>query len=70
MSGEFLIINSKTRKIRRRLVNGTYVNEFNNRERSSNIFEKIATGVNSVIFDEINGFEITLFLERSEPKWI
>lgn len=70
MSGEFLIINSKTRKIRRRLANGTYVNEFNNRERSSNIFEKIATGVNSVIFDEINGFEITLFLERSEPKWI
>lgn len=53
-----------------KIVNGTYVNEFNNRERSSNIFEKIATGVNSVIFDEINGFEITLFLERSEPKWI
>lgn len=70
MSGEFLIINSKTRKIQRCLTDGTFVNEFKNRERSNDIFSKIPTGVNSVMFDDIDNFEITLFLERSEPKWI
>jgi hypothetical protein len=70
MSEEFLIINSKTRKIQRLLEDGTFVNEFKNRERSSDVFKKIPTGVNPVIFDDVEKFEVTLFLERSAPKWI
>lgn len=70
LTGEYLVINSRTKKIRKYKVNGEEVNQFHLRNRDSYVFEKIPTGKHSVSWNGMFRFEITLLEERSEPKWI
>ena len=67
-TGEYLIINSVTKKIYKVKNNGEKVNLFHFRNRSSDVFEKIPSGINQVSWHGF-GFDITLLEERSEPKW-
>lgn len=67
--GEYLTIDSITKKIFLTANDGTITNVFNLRNRESYIFEKIPPGQNSVIADGDFGVDVTLLEERSEPKW-
>ena len=67
--GEYLTIDSSSKKIYVTAVDGTTRNVFKLRNRDSYIFEKIAPGTSPVTWDGTFGIEITLLEERSEPKW-
>lgn len=68
-TGEYLKINSLTRKIYKTKTNGEIINEFNLRGRDSYIFEKIPAGRNSITWSGLFGFDVALLHERSEPEW-
>ena len=68
-NNEYLTINSRTKTIVLTRYNGEKVNCFKHRNKESYVFEKIPSGNNIVIWDGDWGFDITLFEERSEPKW-
>ncbi len=68
--GEYLTIDSVSKKIFVTAIDGTTTNVFNLRNRDSYIFEKIPAGQNTVIWEGDFGVDITLLEERSEPKWI
>lgn len=69
-AGEYLIVNSLEKTIRKVLNDGTIQNVFNRRNKDSYIFEKIAVGKATVIRDTDARLDITLIEQRSEPKWI
>lgn len=66
---EYLEIDSRNRTVIKTLIDGTKVNEFNNRGFESETFKKIPPGVSPVNWSGEYGFDIVLFCERSEPKW-
>lgn len=68
-TGERLIINSKFKKIYKVAIDGTKVNVFNDRERTSYIFQKIPIGNSTVSWSGNFSFEINLIKKRSEPEW-
>ncbi len=68
-SGEYLVIDSVTKTITLTSNDGTTVNVFNDRDRESYIFEKIAPGTNVVSRGSDVICDIILLEERSEPKW-
>lgn len=68
-AGEYLTVDSVTKKIFKTAVDGSTVNLFNVRERDSYIFEKIPVGNNTVLWEGDFGLDIILLEERSEPKW-
>ena len=70
LDGEYLTVDSVTKKIMRTQNDGTSVNEFKNRNKESYIFEKIPAGVVPVSWEGDFGFDVVLLEERSEPKWI
>lgn len=67
---EYLIINSREGTVIRVQQDGTHVNEFNNRSTAEKgVFRKIPAGNLNVNWSGDFGFDITLYQERSEPKW-
>jgi hypothetical protein len=68
--GEYLTVDSTTKKIFVTKNDGTIVNCFNNRNKNSYVFEKIPSGKNAVTWIGDFGFDVILMEERSEPKWI
>lgn len=70
-TGEYMKINSITKKIYKVKVNGETVNQFHLRDREpQTYFRKIKPGINAVTWSGAYGVDITLFEERSEPEWI
>lgn len=69
-NGEYMTIDSKNKTIYLTRNNGEIVNCFNDRNREHYIFTKIPSGENAVTWSGDYGFDITLYEERSEPKWI
>lgn len=69
-SNEYLTINSRENTIIQHLANGQTKNLFNNRQKQQSVFRKIPSGQVSFNWSGDFGFDLTLFLERSEPKWI
>lgn len=67
--GEYLTIDSISKKIYLTQYDGTTVNKFSNRDKGSYIFEKIPAGSSHVLWDGTFGFDLTIIDERSEPKW-
>lgn len=68
-TGEYLEINSVTKKCVKTKVNGEKVSCFNARNRDSYIYEQIKPGINTVIRNGSYGIDITIFEYRSEPEW-
>lgn len=68
--GEYLTIDSKQKTITITKQNGEIENHFKDRNKTSYVFEKIQSGEVSVSWLGDFGFDITLYEERSEPKWI
>lgn len=67
-NGEYLEVDSINKTVRRKTSSGI-VNEYNNREKSSSIFEPIQPGVNALVWSGAFSFDLTLHQERSELKW-
>ena len=68
-TGEYLVINSLSKKMYKVKNDGEQVNQYNLQDRDWYIFQKIASGSHSVSWSGLFGFDITLFERRSEPKW-
>lgn len=69
-SGEYLTIDSEAKTIVLTKNDGEKVSKFDDRDRSSYIFEPIPAGSQSVLWLGDFGVDITLIEKRSEPKWI
>lgn len=68
--GEYIVIDSRTKTITKRLSNGTTQNIFAKREKESSVFEPIPSGDLLINWSGAFGFEITVYKERSVPRWI
>lgn len=68
-AGEYLVVDSREGTVSRVRNNGSTVNEFDNRNKKSSIFDKIPAGNNMVSWDGSFGFDIIQYNERDEPKW-
>lgn len=68
--GEYMSIDSRERKVIKHANNGVVENLFNARDKVNNIFERIPSGKNTVKWNAQYPFDVVLFQERSEPKWI
>ena len=68
-AGESLLINSLTKTITLTKSTGEKENWFDNRNRSSYIFEPIPPGQHLVIKNGTFGVDLTVIEKRSEPKW-
>ena len=66
---EYVIIDSRSNKITKYLANGTTQNIFDLRNKSESIFQQIPGGTLTFNWSGVFGFDITLFEERSEPRW-
>ncbi len=73
-AGECMIIDSRksTETDKRCYIlkaNGETVNVFNDRDGSSSIFEKIPSGKVSVYYNRNYDVDLTVYIERGEPRW-
>lgn len=68
--GEYIKVNSRTRKIYKVKNNGEIINIYDRQGRDMWIFEKIPPGNLIVAWSGGFGFDVTLLEERSEPRWI
>lgn len=69
-STDYLTIDSRAKTVTKTQNNGITSNIFKYRNTLKSVFQKIPAGENLITWSGLFGFEITLFLERSEPKWI
>ena len=67
--GDYLVIDSRNRKITRVLNDGTRINDFAKRDKEHYIFEKIPQGIQPVSWECNFDFDISILDERGEPKW-
>ena len=68
-STEYVVIDSRSNKITKHLANGSQVNIFDLRNKAESIFKQIPAGTLTFNWTGIFGFDLTLFEERSEPRW-
>ena len=67
---EYLVIDSRAQTVVRTKQDGTKINENDSRNKVQSIFRKIPVGNHTVNWSGEYGIDITLFQERSEPRWI
>ena len=68
-ANEYMVIESRKHTVTKYLANGTTENAYNSRQFEPSIFEKIPSGLLTFDWNGAFGFDLTLYLERSEPKW-
>lgn len=68
--GEYLIIDSINNTVIKYLTNGTQESVYDLRGKAKTVFEQIPPGYNTVSWDGSFGFDLTVYIERSEPLWI
>lgn len=73
-SGEHMVIDSRDylppeERIYLVRVNGEKINVFNYRDPEQSVFKKISPGYATIYYSQNYGIDITIFKERSEPKW-
>lgn len=66
---EYLVIDSRARTVVRTKQGGEKIDEFDNRNKEQSIFRKIPAGSHTINWSGDFGIDITLFQERSEPRW-
>lgn len=67
--GERLVINSAKKTVTKIMRTGTEVNLFDSRDKKKSVFHPIAPGRNTVRWSGKFEFYLTIWEERSEPKW-
>lgn len=68
--GEYITVNSLTKKILKYGQYGNETNVFHLRGRDDYIFQKIPEGINTITRSGANAMDITIYDERGEPEWI
>ena len=68
-TGEYMVIDSRENMVKKIQGDGTEINLYNSRARQESIFEPVEPGNVRVIWSGEFGFDLTLYCERSEPKW-
>lgn len=68
-SGEYIVIDSRENSVVKHLSNGTVQNVYDLRAKDQSIFEPIPSGYLNISWSGTFGFEITLYIERGEPRW-
>lgn len=68
--GDYVIVNSLTKKILQYDAYGNVENVFHLRNRDSYIFQKIPEGETAIARSKDHMLDITIFDERGEPEWI
>lgn len=68
-AGDYLEIDTRNNTVIKYLANGTTQNCYNSRQFTPSIFEKIPPGFLTFSWPGNFGFDMTVFIERSEPKW-
>lgn len=66
---DYIVIDSRDHTVIKHLSNGYKQNLFDKRGKEYSVFERIPDGTVMINWSGTFGFDITLFLERSEPKW-
>lgn len=67
--GEYLTIDTQKKSVIRTMIDGTKINEFNNRSKQTSIFDPIPEGSVKIVWPATFGMTMTLLKERSEPVW-
>lgn len=67
--GAVLQVSAITKKTTMTLADRTEINVFGARSPDYYIFQRLPSGVNTVTWNGMFDWEITLFEERSEPRW-
>lgn len=68
-AGEYVIIDSRNKTVKKHLRNGAVQNIFAKRRKDSTVFELIPPGNLLVSWNGEFGFDITAYKERSVPAW-
>lgn len=68
-AGEYIVIDSRDNSVVKHLVNGTVQNVYDLRAKDQSVFEPIPSGYLNISWSGAFGFEITLYIERGEPRW-
>lgn len=73
-SGEYMVIDSRDylppdERIYLVKNNGEKINVFNYRDPEHSVFKKISPGYATIYYNQSYGIDLTIFKERSEPKW-
>ena len=68
-TNEYLKIDSRENKVIKYLVNGIQQDIYDLRAKQESVFDPITPGNISVVWPGDFGFDLTLFCERSEPRW-
>lgn len=68
-AGEYIVIDSRENSVVKHLSNGTVQNVYDLRAKDQSIFEPIPSGYLNISWSGTFGFEITLYIERGEPRW-
>ena len=66
---EYIVIDSRENTVVKVLDNGQQVNIFDLRDKTNSVFEPIPGGNINLIWSGAFGFDLTLYQERSEPRW-
>lgn len=64
-----IVIDSRGNTVTKYLANGDALNIFDLRNKRQSVFEQIPGGTLTLNWTGTFGFDLTLFEERSEPKW-
>ena len=67
--GEYLTIDSRRNSVIKYKRNGEIENIYNSRDFSYSVFKKMPCGLMYFDWNGMFGFDLTMFLERSKPKW-
>lgn len=69
-TGEYLVIDTQEKAVKQYDNTGGMTVKYNSRDKDYEIFAPIPPGVSPVIWDGDFGFDVTMYMKRSEPKWI
>ncbi len=68
-STDYIVVDSRDHTIKKHKTDGTQVNLYDMRAKESSVFELIPAGRLAFNWSGTFGFNLRLFLERSEPEW-
>lgn len=66
---EYLILDTNKHTIIKYLSNGTTSNLYNNRRMEQSVFDPLEPGRLTITWSGTFGFDLTAYIERSEPSW-
>lgn len=68
-NNEYMVIDSRQNSVIKHLSNGTVQDLYDLRAKEESVFEPIPSGYLNLSWSGLFGFEITLYIERGEPRW-